>query len=233
VQAWKNGGGVTREIAVFPDGAGSDDFIWRISVADVTAGGPFSVFPGIDRYIAVIDGKGMTLTRTRTAAPAAISAATYAAQDNAAPHTRSPVTALSDSHTVACWETFEFSGEDAIDCQLTGGAIRDFNLMVRASTAQGALRVCRGSDAREHAGNVSDTHAVSGPASYTASTPGVHTLRSESDVTLLYCAAGALDIRDIRLLPGDSALYEGAIVEEIRAAGADTVWLDARIVLLS
>ena len=30
---WKNGGGETTEIAVFPSGAGLDDFEWRISMA--------------------------------------------------------------------------------------------------------------------------------------------------------------------------------------------------------
>jgi environmental stress-induced protein Ves len=30
---WKNGGGVTREIAVHPQGAGFDDFVWRLSMA--------------------------------------------------------------------------------------------------------------------------------------------------------------------------------------------------------
>ena len=35
---WKNGGGVTREIAAYPHGAGFDTFIWRVSLADVTRG---------------------------------------------------------------------------------------------------------------------------------------------------------------------------------------------------
>ncbi|MEC4600651.1 HutD family protein, partial [Burkholderia vietnamiensis] len=41
---WKNGGGVTREIAAYPPGAALDAFAWRVSVADVGAGGPFSRF---------------------------------------------------------------------------------------------------------------------------------------------------------------------------------------------
>ena len=32
---WKNGMGRTRELAVHPAGAGMDDFIWRVSVAEV------------------------------------------------------------------------------------------------------------------------------------------------------------------------------------------------------
>lgn len=59
---WKNGGGVTREIAVFPEGAGMDDFVWRASLAEVAADGPFSAFPGIDRTITLAEGAGMDLT---------------------------------------------------------------------------------------------------------------------------------------------------------------------------
>ena len=54
---WKNGGGVTTEIAVFPQGAGFDDFGWRISAAQVAQGGPFSTFPGIDRKLAILEGR--------------------------------------------------------------------------------------------------------------------------------------------------------------------------------
>ena len=32
---WKNGAGVTTEIAVFPESAGLDDFEWRLSMATV------------------------------------------------------------------------------------------------------------------------------------------------------------------------------------------------------
>jgi len=54
---WKNGGGVTREIAVFPDGADMETFLWRISLAEVTDAGPFSVFPGVDRHLTVLSGR--------------------------------------------------------------------------------------------------------------------------------------------------------------------------------
>jgi environmental stress-induced protein Ves len=64
--AWKNGGGTTRQLAVFPPGAGIDDFLWRISIAQVDKAGPFSVFPGIDRVLAVVRG---TLRLTPALAP--------------------------------------------------------------------------------------------------------------------------------------------------------------------
>lgn len=59
---WKNGGGSTTEIAIGPAGASLDAFDWRISMAQVASDGPFSVFDGIDRTLAVIQGGGMELT---------------------------------------------------------------------------------------------------------------------------------------------------------------------------
>ncbi|WP_411035316.1 HutD family protein [Shinella sp. BYT-45] len=58
---WKNGGGETVEVAVHPEGAGLSDFGWRVSMATVASDGPFSVFPGIDRTLAVLSGDGMAL----------------------------------------------------------------------------------------------------------------------------------------------------------------------------
>ncbi|GLS35387.1 hypothetical protein GCM10010869_09750 [Mesorhizobium tianshanense] len=58
---WKNGGGVTTEIAVSPAGAGLDDFDWRVSMARVDSGGPFSGFTGVDRTLAVLGGEGVIL----------------------------------------------------------------------------------------------------------------------------------------------------------------------------
>jgi environmental stress-induced protein Ves len=55
---WKNGGGVTRNIAARMDG---DAIIWRLSMADVAKAGPFSNFDGLTRILTVIDGTGMSL----------------------------------------------------------------------------------------------------------------------------------------------------------------------------
>ena len=56
--SWKNGGGVTREIARDGEGAA---FGWRISIADVARDGAFSLFPGYRRWLTVISGDGMRL----------------------------------------------------------------------------------------------------------------------------------------------------------------------------
>jgi environmental stress-induced protein Ves len=59
---WRNGGGVTAQVACFPDSDGSAPFDWRVSFASVETSGPFSTFPGVDRVIVLVDGPSMTLT---------------------------------------------------------------------------------------------------------------------------------------------------------------------------
>ncbi|HRV63107.1 MAG TPA: HutD family protein [Albidovulum sp.] len=57
-QPWKNGGGVTHEIAREDlDGA----LFWRLSIAEVASDGPFSSFTGLARILTVIDGAGLHL----------------------------------------------------------------------------------------------------------------------------------------------------------------------------
>lgn len=58
---WKNGGGETVEIAVFPPEADLSAFGWRVSMATVATDGPFSVFAGIDRTLSILEGQGMQL----------------------------------------------------------------------------------------------------------------------------------------------------------------------------
>jgi len=54
---WKNGGGLTREVAVHPPGSDLSGFDWRVSVAEVLSAGPFSAFAGVDRQLAVLAGR--------------------------------------------------------------------------------------------------------------------------------------------------------------------------------
>ncbi|CAB3767750.1 HutD/Ves family protein [Paraburkholderia humisilvae] len=115
---WKNGGGVTREIAAYPHGAGFDAFVWRVSLADVEQAGPFSRFAGIDRTLVLIAGAGMLL-------------------DEAQGRTH----ALKQPFDIA-----RFAGETVIDARLVDGATRDFNLMVRRGAATGRLDVWRGGE---------------------------------------------------------------------------------------
>lgn len=113
---WKDGGGHTAEIATHPAGAGLTEFVWRVSVADVTQDGPFSRFPGVDRTLVLLSGDGMHFSGSG-----------------------SPM----ELH--ARFEPITFAGEAAIDCALTRGPTRDFNLMVRRDAASGEVVVVRDS----------------------------------------------------------------------------------------
>jgi environmental stress-induced protein Ves len=101
-QPWKNGAGLTREIARGgPHGA---DFDWRISLAEVERDAPFSAFPGIDRCIALLRGAGMNLKSA----------------DGSIDHR------LTDPLV-----PFHFSGDIPLDATLAGGPSSDFNVMTR------------------------------------------------------------------------------------------------------
>ena len=101
VVPWKNGRGSTREVIVLPEGASIADFTVRLSVATVADDGPFSAFPGIDRWIAVLDGAGMDLDVDGARVPL-------------------------DPGVGAA-----FSGDAAVIGTLRDGPVRDLNLMVR------------------------------------------------------------------------------------------------------
>ncbi len=57
-QAWRNGGGRTRELLVRP---ANGPWQLRISRADIDSDGAFSAFPGVTRWFAVLHGAGVTL----------------------------------------------------------------------------------------------------------------------------------------------------------------------------
>lgn len=115
VMPWKNGGGVTTEIEIYPEGAGLSGagFTWRVSIAEVAVDGPFSRFPGYDRHIMTIAGNGMILE-----------ADGHGALD------------LSRRFVPR-----EFSGDWDVDGTLVDGPVRDFNLMVARERAKGSLTV--------------------------------------------------------------------------------------------
>src|SRR5262245_22690010 len=54
---WKNGLGATVQLAIHPTGASLETFDWRISIARLDRSAPFSVFPGIDRWLVVLAGE--------------------------------------------------------------------------------------------------------------------------------------------------------------------------------
>lgn len=113
---WKNGGGATREIAVWPPGAAMESFAWRISVADIADDGPFSAFPGVDRQIALLEGAGVHLQ----------------AHDDSFSH-----------RLVRVGEPFAFSGDTAMHATLIDGPTRDFNVMTRRGVCHADERLMR------------------------------------------------------------------------------------------
>jgi uncharacterized protein len=116
-QPWKNGGGITTELAVFP---ASGRPLWRVSVAEVAASGPFSDFSGYERTIMLLEGEGMRLVFD--AAPEAV---------------------IDTAH-----RPFVFDGAWKCHCHLLGGAVRDLNLVVDRAQARGAIEVLRGDSPR-------------------------------------------------------------------------------------
>lgn len=105
-QPWKNGAGLTREIAKQHHEAAdsSADFDWRISLADIANDGPFSAYPGVDRCITLLHGAGMRLS----------SGDARLHHDLCVP-----------------LQPFHFPGELALQAHLHGDACRDFNVMTR------------------------------------------------------------------------------------------------------
>lgn len=108
---WKNGGGETTEIIVSPDGAALDAFDWRVSMAHVAMDGPFSLFPGIDRTLAVLDGNGIRLR----------------------------VDGLGDRALTAESEPFTFPADTASGADLIDGPIHDLNVMSRRGVVRHTL----------------------------------------------------------------------------------------------
>lgn len=108
---WKNGLGSTFQRYIFPLGANLDNFDVRISMAKVQTSGPFSIFNGVDRYLAVLEGNGLRLTFTENST------------SNTANH---PAVEL--TQTTA---PYAFKGEWSIDSELMDSQVLDFNVMVR------------------------------------------------------------------------------------------------------
>ncbi|MDQ6681030.1 MAG: HutD family protein [Pseudomonadota bacterium] len=98
-QPWRNGGGRTREMMAWPDAA---NWQIRISVAEVEANGPFSVFRDVQRWFAVLQGAGIELT----------------------------IDGL-PQRMIGSDGPLRFDGAASTTCRLLDGPIRDLNLMLR------------------------------------------------------------------------------------------------------
>jgi environmental stress-induced protein Ves len=107
--AWKNGGGITTEIAREP--AQGDAFDWRISIAEIAQDGDFSMFPGVDRELMLLDGGGVELV-IGIDEPVALTAR---------------------------YQKHAFPGEAPVSCHLLDGPTRDFNVMTRRGAVRAEL----------------------------------------------------------------------------------------------
>ena len=106
-QPWKNGGGSTQELLTWPT---PESWTLRVSVATIDQDGPFSAYPGIERWFAVIHGAGVALRFDE--GPVLVTGAD-------AP--------------------LRFDGADAPECALLDGPTRDLNLMVRDGVGGGSM----------------------------------------------------------------------------------------------
>jgi environmental stress-induced protein Ves len=109
---WKNGGGSTTELSIFPQEASLDDFVWRLSMANVNTSGPFSHFAQIDRSLAILAGEGLILHND-----------SEQSADNSVTLTQQSM-------------PYRFSGEMPINAELIAGAVLDLNLMTRRDVCQ-------------------------------------------------------------------------------------------------
>ncbi len=108
---WKNGKGVTIEIAIHPADATIDNFDWRLSTASVDSDGPFSRFDGIERSLAVLEGDGIILT----------------------------VEGMSEARLTGVSTPLSFAADSPTMARLIGSPITDLNAMSRRGRARHSL----------------------------------------------------------------------------------------------
>ncbi|HEY2145334.1 MAG TPA: HutD family protein [Steroidobacteraceae bacterium] len=97
---WKNGTGTTHEAIRVPEVG--DAFVWRVSVAQIDASGPFSDFAAYNRTMVLLKGNGLRLKF-----------------DHGQQHT-----------LVRVGEMAQFDGALRTHCHLLDGPCVDLNLMV-------------------------------------------------------------------------------------------------------
>ena len=107
---WKNGGGSTKQLLIWPKGADLSNFDFRISIATISSDGPFSLFHGIDRQLCILEGEGVRLN---------IKGNDLGQSEEINLRPNDP--------------PFCFSGETQIESKLLDNQLLDFNVMTRRS----------------------------------------------------------------------------------------------------
>ncbi len=105
---WLNGGGLGRELVAWP---APDDWAVRVSVADIDRDGPFSAYPGVQRWFVVLSGSGVRLRLAERSVK------------------------LTPDNPPLC-----FDGAPAPGCTLLEGPTRDLNLMLQADRVEGEMK---------------------------------------------------------------------------------------------
>ncbi|GAB3833264.1 HutD family protein [Kribbella italica] len=109
--AWRNGAGLTTELAGDPPGGGSAaEFAWRVSLAEVTEDCDFSLFPDVDRTIVLVEGEALSLELQGI------------------------------EHILTPYEPFRFDGAIEVRCRVAGPT-RDLNVMTRRGQAHATVAV--------------------------------------------------------------------------------------------
>ena len=111
---WSNGLGTTVEMAREDDSTGA--MLWRVSAADVVEAGAFSLFPGVDRILTLIEGPGFDLD--------------FSGHGRVAP--------------VEFLQPVAFSGDWVTRAETVRGPSRDLNVMTARGKASALVHVHRG-----------------------------------------------------------------------------------------
>ncbi len=110
---WKNGAGWTSEILKVhaSDERDTNDWTWRLSIAEIETDAPFSAFPGVERELILLSGNGLRLRFDDGGS-----------HDLLPPHDR-----------------LRFAGERPAFGELLDGPTRDFNLMWKRDAVDAQL----------------------------------------------------------------------------------------------
>ncbi len=134
-QPWRNGGGSTCELLAWPsvgasggasggassgpsdgpsggpsDGPSTTPWQCRISVARIEQNGPFSAFPGVERWFAVVQGEGVVLRFANRRALLSVGS-----------------------------QPVRFEGASAPQCDLLDGTTQDLNLMAQSAAGRAGM----------------------------------------------------------------------------------------------
>ena len=133
---WRNGAGVTHEIAIDDTpGDSAAPFRWRLSMADLAGDGPFSEIADVDRILVLLAGDDVRL-----------------------------VIDGADPATLGRHEAIAFPGDVPTSLTMAPGAGRDLNLMWDRTRAEGAVEVLAVGDERSLDAPVAFAIALGGPA---------------------------------------------------------------------